>query len=101
GSRPQRPDLPGIDGPDVFGVQTLDDAAILLDAVRTKPRRAVTVVGAGYIGLEMAEAFVRRGARVTLLDGNPLPMRSFDPDMGARIASAVRHFGIDLRSSTS
>ncbi|HWJ61428.1 MAG TPA: FAD-dependent oxidoreductase [Acidimicrobiales bacterium] len=100
GSRPMRPDLPGIDGPDIFGVQTLDDAQELLDAIRDRPRRAVTVVGAGYIGLEMAEAFVRRGARVTLVDGNPLPMRSFDPDMGARIAAAVRRFGIDLRTGT-
>ncbi|MGN6694178.1 MAG: FAD-dependent oxidoreductase [Aquihabitans sp.] len=100
GSRPMRPDLPGIDGPDIYGVQTLGDAEVLLDAIRTKPRRTVTVVGAGYIGLEMAEAFVRRGARVTLVDGNPLPMRTFDPDMGARIASAVRRFGIELRTST-
>ena len=100
GSRPLRPDLPGIDGPDIYGVQTLDDAEVLLDAIRTTPRRAVTVVGAGYIGLEMAEAFVRRGARVTLVDGNTLPMRTFDPDMGARIAAAVRRFGIELRLGT-
>lgn len=100
GSRPLRPDLPGIDGPDIFGVQTLDDAGALLAAVRSTPRRAVTVVGGGYIGLEMAEAFVRRGARVSLIDANPLPMRTFDPDMGARIAAAVRRFGIELRTGT-
>lgn len=100
GSRPLRPNLPGIDGPDVFGVQTLDDASELLAAVKATPRRTVAVVGAGYIGLEMAEAFVKRGARVTLIDANPLPMRSFDPDMGARIAGAVRRYGIELRCST-
>ena len=37
-------------------------AQVLLDAVGDRSRRTVTVVGAGYIGLEMAEAFVRRGA---------------------------------------
>lgn len=100
GSRPLRPDLPGIDGPAIYGVQTLDDAEVLLQAIREQPRRHVTVVGAGYIGLEMAEAFVRRGARVTLVDGGPLPMRTFDPDMGARIATAVRRFGIELRCNT-
>ncbi|HWJ98199.1 MAG TPA: FAD-dependent oxidoreductase, partial [Acidimicrobiales bacterium] len=100
GSRPMRPDLPGIDGPDIYGVQTLGDAEVLLEAIRSRPRRAVTVVGAGSIGLEMAEAFVRRGARVTLVDSNPLPMRTFDPDMGARIAAAVRRFGIELRTGT-
>jgi NADPH-dependent 2,4-dienoyl-CoA reductase/sulfur reductase-like enzyme len=100
GARPLRPDLPGIYGPDVYGVQTLGDAEVLLDAIATKVRRTVTIVGAGYIGLEMAEAFVRRGARVTMVDANPLPMRSLDPDMGARVAAAVRRFGIDLRTST-
>ncbi len=100
GARPLRPDIPGIDGPDIFGVQTLDDAEVLLDAMGSRRRRAVTVVGAGYIGLEMAEAFVRRGARVTLVDRAPLPMRTLDPDMGARVAAAVRRFGIDLRTGT-
>src|SRR6478735_5322807 len=82
GSRPLRPDLPGIDGPGIFGVQTLDDAQELLDAVDAKRCRNVAVVGAGYIGLEMAEAFVRRGARVTLIDSGSQPMRTMDPDMG-------------------
>ena len=97
GARPVRPDLPGIDGPGIFGVQTLDDAQDLLDAVGAKRCRTVTVVGAGYIGLEMAEAFVRRGAQVTMVDSNAQPMRSLDPDMGKRVAAAVRHFGVDLR----
>lgn len=100
GARPLRPDLPGIDGPDIYGVQTIDDAQVLLDAVGDRSRRTVTVVGAGYIGLEMAEAFVRRGARVTLVDSGPQPMGSLDPDMGAKVASAVRRFGIDLRTGT-
>ncbi|MCU1372630.1 MAG: flavoprotein oxidoreductase [Ilumatobacteraceae bacterium] len=100
GSRPQRPDLPGIDGPDVFGIQTLGDAEVLLEAISQRKRRTVTVVGAGYIGLEMAEAFVKRGARVTLVDSGPFPMRTLDPDMGARVAAAVRRFGIELRTGT-
>lgn len=100
GARPVRPDLPGIDGPDVYGVQTLDDAEALLRAVSVERRRTVTVVGAGYIGLEMAEAFVRRGARVTLVDANATPMRSLDPDLGARVAAAIRRFGVELRLGT-
>lgn len=100
GARPLRPDLPGIDGPDIYGVQTLDDAQQLLDAVEARTRRTVAVVGGGYIGLEMAEAFVRRGARVTLIDEGAQPMRSLDPDLGAKVAAAVRRFGIALRTNT-
>jgi NADPH-dependent 2,4-dienoyl-CoA reductase/sulfur reductase-like enzyme len=97
GAMPLRPPLPGIDGPDVYGVQTLADGADLLAAAESGRCRAVTVVGAGYIGLEMAEAFIRRGAKVTLVDAAAQPMSTMDPDMGARVAAAVRRFGIDLR----
>lgn len=100
GARPVRPDLPGIHGPGVHGVQTLADARSLLDEVGARRIRTVAVVGAGYIGLEMAEAFVRRGCKVTLIDANAQPMRSLDPDVGARVATAVRRFGVDVRCGT-
>ena len=63
GAMPLRPDLPGIDLPFVRGVQTLDDAAELLRLAEAVRCTNVVVVGGGYIGLEMAEAFVERGAR--------------------------------------
>ena len=97
GATPKRPDLPGIDGPRIHGVQTLADARSMLDAVAAERLRDVVVVGAGYIGLEMAEAFIRQGARVTMVDGAPYPMQSLDPDLGAKVAEAVRRFGIELR----
>src|SRR3954466_11188524 len=68
GARPIRPDLPGIDLPAVHGVQTLDDASTLLYAAKTSECHNVVVVGGGYIGLELAEAFVLRGARVTVVE---------------------------------
>lgn len=97
GARPLRPPLPGIDGPGIFGVQTLEDARVLLAEVESGRCRTVTVVGAGYIGLEMAEAFVERGARVSLVDAAAQPMRTLDPEMGEHVAGAIRRFGIDLR----
>jgi NADPH-dependent 2,4-dienoyl-CoA reductase/sulfur reductase-like enzyme len=97
GSRPRRPELPGIDGPDLYGVQTLEDARHLLDAVEARRRRTVTVIGGGYIGLEMAEAFVRRGARVTLIERGAQPMGGLDPELGALVAKAAREFGIEVR----
>ena len=61
GARPVRPDLPGIDSPWVRGVQTLGDAESLLAPDEQSGCRQVVVVGGGYIGLEMAEAFVAPG----------------------------------------
>ena len=97
GAIPLRPPLPGIDGPSVHGVQTLEDAAHLLDHVRSASVRRVVVVGAGYIGIEMAEAFVQRGAAVTVVTDLPQPMGTLDRDMGALVADAMRAQQIDLR----
>ena len=97
GARPIRPDLPGIDGPNVFGVHNLDDATRLVDhAERTRCQRVV-VVGGGYIGLEMAEAFVMWGAQVTLVDASPQLMRTLDADMAALVAKAAERLSIDVR----
>jgi NADPH-dependent 2,4-dienoyl-CoA reductase/sulfur reductase-like enzyme len=97
GARPTRPDLPGIDGDEVRGVQTLDDAAGLLQHARTSRCRSVAVVGGGYIGLEMAEAFVRWGASVTMLEAGDQLMRTLDADMAARLVAPMQGMGIDVR----
>jgi NADPH-dependent 2,4-dienoyl-CoA reductase/sulfur reductase-like enzyme len=97
GGRPLRPPLPGIDLPFVYGVQTLDDATELLAAVERRTVSRVVVVGSGYIGLEMAEAFVRRGASVVVIEQAAQPMTTLDPEMGALVAEAMVGFGIDVR----
>src|SRR5262245_938061 len=74
GAYPERPPLPGIDADGVYGVQTLEDGIEVRRVIdATKPRHAV-VVGGGYIGVEMAEAMLRRGIDVTVLCANPAPM---------------------------
>lgn len=102
GARPVRPALPGMDAAGVHGVQTLDDGQALLDAldrvaaIRTEGpegRRAV-VVGAGYIGVEMAEAMLKRGFEVTVLNRGEQPMATLDPDMGRLVHDAMDGLGI-------
>lgn len=96
GARPVRPALPGIDAPGVHGVQTLDDGRALLDSLsRARGRRAV-VIGAGYIGVEMAEALLRRGFEVTVVDRSEQPMSTLDPDMGRLVHEAMTSMGITV-----
>ena len=97
GARPLRPDLPGIGSDHVRGVQTLEDAAALLEAAKRSRCERVVVVGGGYIGLEMAEAFHRWGAQVTLVEGSDAVMRTLDPDMSTHIVDAMRDLGIEVR----
>jgi NADPH-dependent 2,4-dienoyl-CoA reductase/sulfur reductase-like enzyme len=96
GARPARPDLPGAELPHVHGVQTLDDAAALMDAAKTRRPRRVAVIGSGYVGLELAEAFLERGASVTVVEAGPEVMGSLDPEMGALVARALRARGISV-----
>ncbi|GIH95905.1 FAD-dependent oxidoreductase [Planobispora siamensis] len=96
GAVPSRPDLPGATAEGVHGVQTLDDGIALLRALESRrPRRAV-VIGGGYIGLEMAEAMLKRGLEVTLIEAGPQPMGTLDPDMGAMVADALRGLGAEI-----
>jgi NADPH-dependent 2,4-dienoyl-CoA reductase/sulfur reductase-like enzyme len=97
GARPARPPLPGIDSEHVKGVQTLDDARALLEQARLSAAKRVVVVGGGYIGLEMAESFVRRGAKVTLVEADQQLMRTLDPDMAERLLEPMHGLGIDVR----
>ena len=98
GAVPNRPDIAGIDAPGVYGVQTLDDGEAVRAAVAGNGARRAVVVGGGYIGLEMAEAFVQRGLEVTVVDAAPQPLSVLDPDVGALVADAVRALGITLYS---
>ena len=97
GATPRRPPIPGIELPHVFGVQTLDDGERLLEAAERGQCSNVVVVGAGYIGLEIAEAFVRRGCKVTVAERGAEVLGALDPDMGRMVSDAMRRHGIDVR----
>ncbi|QIQ02076.1 FAD-dependent oxidoreductase [Streptomyces liangshanensis] len=94
GARPVRPPLPGIDAPGVYGVQTLDDGQALLDTLAGRDGGRAVVVGAGYIGVEMAEALLRRGYEVTVVHRDDEPMATLDPDMGRLVRTAMDGLGI-------
>jgi NADPH-dependent 2,4-dienoyl-CoA reductase/sulfur reductase-like enzyme len=101
GAVPVRPPVPGIEAAGVFGVQTLDDGEALLRALdRTGVRRAV-VVGGGYIGVEMAEAMLRHGLEVTLVDRDEQPMNTLDPDMGRLVRDALEGLGVRVASGAA
>jgi pyruvate/2-oxoglutarate dehydrogenase complex dihydrolipoamide dehydrogenase (E3) component len=59
------------------------------------------VLGAGYIGLELAQAFRRFGSRVTILERNPAPISKEDPDVTAAVAELLRDEGIELATGVT
>ena len=100
GAVPVTPQWAQVDAGGVFGVQTLDDGTAIHEWLARDPApRTAVVIGGGYIGVEMAEAMVRRGLDVTLLEKSAQPMSGVDPDMGERVAGAIRGLGIEVRTN--
>ncbi len=95
------PKWSGIDAKGVLQLRTLDDAAAVEQLIAAGARRAV-VVGAGYIGLEVAEGLLQRGLQVTVVERLDAPMGAvLDADMAIDVAAALRAAGIDLRLGTA
>ncbi len=95
GSTPRRlPAQPELAG--VFTLRTLDDALAIRELLDGHPR--VVVIGAGFIGSEIAATCRRRGLDVTVLEALPQPMvRGLGPVLGAACAQLHRDHGVDLR----
>jgi NADPH-dependent 2,4-dienoyl-CoA reductase/sulfur reductase-like enzyme len=83
----------------VFVVRTLEDGIAIREFIqRERPRRAV-IVGAGYIGLEMAESFHVLGLETTVIGRPPQVLKRFDPDMAQFTQDRLGDEGVRLSLS--
>ncbi len=96
GAIPRRlPGQPDLDG--VVELRTLANSIALRDRTADGNAR-VTVIGAGFIGLEVAATTRQRGCAVTVLESAPAPMiRGLGADMGTAVAATHKRHGVDLR----
>lgn len=92
GARPIIPPIPGADADGVFTLRTLDDAEEIKKFVTSNNVKQCVVVGAGFIGLEMAEAFSTMGCEVRVVEMLPSVVGIDHPDMlGVIIDEGARH----------
>jgi NADPH-dependent 2,4-dienoyl-CoA reductase/sulfur reductase-like enzyme/rhodanese-related sulfurtransferase len=94
GAMPVRPALPGIDDPRIFTLRSLVDMDRIKAAADSAAR--VTIVGAGFIGLEMAEQLVRLGKVVTLVELTNQVLPPLDRPMTQLLEDELRRHHIDL-----
>lgn len=92
GARPTLLDIPGIEH-----VITSNEA---LEGMTAQPRR-LAVMGAGYIGVELASIFHGLGAETSIFFRKPLPLAGFDDDLRAFLIEQYKAGGIDVRSETT
>ncbi|MHA3021409.1 NAD(P)/FAD-dependent oxidoreductase [Mycobacterium sp. BMJ-28] len=99
GSSARRPPIPGSDAAGVHVLRTVDDAAALRALLTSGSRLAV--VGAGWIGLEVAAGARERGVDVTVVESAELPLAALGRDVAEVFATLHREHGVDLRLGTT
>jgi NADPH-dependent 2,4-dienoyl-CoA reductase/sulfur reductase-like enzyme/rhodanese-related sulfurtransferase len=95
GAAPIRPPLPGVDLPGVFTLRNLQDVDHIKDVVDGGIKQAV-VVGAGFIGLELAESFLRRGMATTIIELQDQVLPPFDREMTTPIIEHLAARGVTV-----
>lgn len=100
GAAPIRPPLPGLDSSRVRTLRNVPDMDGILQMLADRPVQHVTVVGGGFIGLEMVEALRRRQLAVTVLELSAQVMTPVDIEMANPVHQLLRQQGVDLRLQT-
>ena len=93
GAVPARPPIPGIELPGVHVLHSMGDASSVQDALNGGARSAV-IIGAGYIGVEMADALTLRGLDVSLIEQAPSALTTVDPELGAGVVEELSAHGV-------
>ncbi len=84
GSQPIRPDIKGIELPNIFTLRNIPDMDSIISAISRGAKKAV-VVGGGFIGLEMAENLHHQGLEVSMVEMLDQVLTSLDPDMASYV----------------
>jgi hypothetical protein len=105
GATPVRLPIGGLDtlGPDhgVFLLHTMDDTFELTEFIDAHRPTAALIVGAGYLGLEMAEALTARGLQVTQVEMLPEVLPTVDPPLGRLVRHRLTEAAVEVLTETA
>ena len=90
------PRISGADLSSVFYLRTLEDGLLLHEVFRLPDVRHVTVIGGGYIGVEMTEALLHLGKQVTLVEGSERILNTFEPEFSELAAQELERNGVQV-----
>ena len=104
GAVPVRPPIGGLDRlgveDGVHLLHSMGDTFAVMRALEQPGVERAVIVGAGYIGLEMAEAFSARGLAVTQIEQLPEVLPTVDPELGALVRMELERNDVDVRCGT-
>ena len=96
GASPVRPPLPGIDLPGIFTLRNVTDTDRIKEYINSHSPRKAVVVGAGFIGLEMAENLHAQGAKVSIVEMGNQVMAPIDFSMASLVHQHLMDKGVNL-----
>lgn len=107
GALPVRPSITGLAGPDGLGptdgvhlLHSMGDTFAVMRTLEEGDARSALIVGAGYVGLEMAEALSARGLSVTQIEQLPEVLPTVDPELGTLVHHQLVEHGVVVHCAT-
>jgi len=101
GARAVKPNIKGIDLNGIFTIRFLEDGIAIKNFIRENSPKKALIIGAGYIGMEMAEALVSLGIDVTIVEVMPNILGSMDDEINEVVEAELQKNGVKLLKSTS
>jgi NADPH-dependent 2,4-dienoyl-CoA reductase/sulfur reductase-like enzyme len=108
GAVPIRPPIGGLTGPGALGpgdgvhlLHSMGDTFAVMRTLETTAPATVVIVGAGYIGLEMADALTTRGLQVIQMEQLPEVLPTVDPALGALVRAELETHGVEVLTGTA
>ncbi|NWG03453.1 MAG: FAD-dependent oxidoreductase [Syntrophaceae bacterium] len=99
GAYPIRPKIEGIHLGNVFYLRSILDADAIYERIQSGGIQNVTIVGGGYIGLEMAESLIHLGKKVTIVELAPQILTLFDEDFAGILRQYLERKGVNVFTS--
>lgn len=100
GAKPIHPSMPGADSKNIFTIRTVEDTVKIHKFVEMNQPKKVTVIGGGFIGIEVAENLAHLGIDVTLVQRSTHLLPPFDFDMACMLHTEMRNHGVNLMLNT-
>ncbi len=97
GAVPATPPIHGLESSGVYMLHTMADSFAVHEHLANRRPKSAIIIGAGYIGLEMADALRHRGLTVTVCDVVPTPMPTVDPALGQVVQAELERNEVELR----
>ncbi len=93
--------IPGAELPGVFTCNDLAGTIRLREFLELRQPKSAVIVGSGYIGLEVADAFASRAMKVTILERSEAVLEGIEPAIGKRVEETLAQHGVELRKKSA